>query len=338
MQFLSPWFLLGALAVGVPIWLHLIRREQAVRVPFSSLMFLRRIPIKSFSRQRLKYLLLFSLRTLAILLIALAFARPYLPTASRLLASGAEGKHVVILLDTSLSMQHGDRWQRALGAAREAVSGLAERDRAQIITFSSDFQIHNLPGADKSQLRAVLDGGIRPEASTTSYAQAFRAVERIAEDVREPLSVVLISDLQESGLGTASQQVAIPAVGELRLVDVGQPDAPNWRVEGVRSRRSVFRSRYPERLPVVIRGFNTPETTKEVILSLGEKILERKSVLVPASGVATAVFESFDVPNGNNRGEVRILPGDLLAADDAFHFTLEPREHYRILFLLEAGE
>src|SRR3990172_6742022 len=47
MGFLSPWFLLGTLAVGVPLWVHLIRREQAVRLPFSSLMFLRRVPIKS---------------------------------------------------------------------------------------------------------------------------------------------------------------------------------------------------------------------------------------------------------------------------------------------------
>ena len=197
MEFLSPWFLLGALAVGVPIWLHLIRHEQAIRIPFSSLMFFRRIPVKSVSRQRLKYLLLLSLRTLAILLIALAFARPYFPGALRLLASGADVKHVVILLDTSLSMQYGDRWQRAVEAAREVITGMTERDRAQIITFSSDFQIQNLPTSEKAALRAVLESGIRPTASPTSYAQALRAVERIAEEAPQPLSVVLISDMQK---------------------------------------------------------------------------------------------------------------------------------------------
>ena len=62
MGLLSPWFLLGTLVVGVPLWVHLIRREQAIRLPFSSLMFLRRIPIKSVSRQRLKYFLLLSMR------------------------------------------------------------------------------------------------------------------------------------------------------------------------------------------------------------------------------------------------------------------------------------
>ena len=111
MGLLSPWFLLGTLAVGIPLWVHLIRREQAIRLPFSSLMFLRRIPIKSVSRQRLKYFLLLSMRLLIILLVTLAFARPYFPSATRPLAAGGSERHVVILLDTSMSMQYGDRWR-----------------------------------------------------------------------------------------------------------------------------------------------------------------------------------------------------------------------------------
>src|SRR3990172_7332461 len=181
MGFLSPWFLLGTLAVGVPLWVHLIRREQAVRLPFSSLMFLRRIPIKSVSRQRLKYFLLLSTRLLVVLLITLAFARLYFPSANRPLAAGGGEKHLVVLLDTSLSMQYGDRWQRALAAAREAVAGLRERDQAQIVTFASEFQVQNLPTSDKAALQAVLSKGISPTASPTSYAQAFPALDPITQ-------------------------------------------------------------------------------------------------------------------------------------------------------------
>ena len=39
MNLLSPWFLLGALAVGLPLWLHLLQRDNPVRLPFASLMF-----------------------------------------------------------------------------------------------------------------------------------------------------------------------------------------------------------------------------------------------------------------------------------------------------------
>ncbi|MBI4458689.1 MAG: BatA domain-containing protein [Acidobacteria bacterium] len=337
MQFLSPWFLLGALAVGIPIWLHLIRHEQAIRIPFSSLMFLHRIPVKSVSRQRLKYLLLLATRLLIILLIALAFARPYFPAAASLFTPTARGKQEVILLDVSLSMQFGDRWQRALDAARETIAELGEGDLAQIVTFSSDFQIQNLPSADKAVLNAILEGLV-PGSSVTSYAQAARAVERVAEDAERPLSVVLISDMQRSGMGAAPQALAFPSARELRIANVGEGDVPNWGMESVRSRPMIFNAKYPERLVVQLRGYGTPESAKEVVLSLGDRVIAKKSVQVPASGRATAVFEGFDVPLGMNRGTIRIAPPDSLVQDDTFHFALERRAPYRILFLREVLE
>ena len=338
MGFLSPWFLLGSLAVGIPIWLHLIRREQPIRLPFSSLMFFRRMPVKSVSRQRLRYYLLLATRCLVILLIALAFARPYLPFAAPAFSSTAKDKQVVVLLDTSMSMQYGDRWQRALAAARDAIAGLGERDQAQIVPFSSEYEIRNLPTSDKAALRAILEAGLSPTASPTSYTQAFRAVDKIAEDLRRPLSVILITDLQKSGIGKGAQNFPSSPLAEFKLVDVGGQDAPNWTVEGVRSHSVIYQTRYPDRMLVQVRGFSTPEVTKDVTLSLGKRVLQRKTIQVPSSGAATVAFEGFDVPLGSNQGEVRISPSDGLPLDDAFHFVLERRAPYRILFLHERDE
>ena len=219
MGLISPWFLAGALAVGIPIWVHLIRREQAMRLPFSSLMFLRRVPIKSVYRRHLKHLLLLAMRMLVILLIALAFARPYMPTSILPAIASGRDRRVAIVIDNSMSMQVGDRWERALSAAREAVRGLSERDQAQIVSFSSDFEVQSLPTSDKAALLATLDL-LTPSSSTTSYEHAFRAMERISEDSDRPVAVVLISDMQKAGLGTAAQSLAVPPVAEFKAVDV----------------------------------------------------------------------------------------------------------------------
>ena len=336
MSFLSPWFLAGALAVGIPLWVHLIRREQAIKLPFSSLMFLRRIPIKSMSRQRLKYFLLLSMRMLIILLVALAFARPYFPWMTGPLVGGGSERHGVILLDNSLSMQYGDRWERAMAAAREAIADFRDGDEAQIVTFSSEFQVLNLATSDKASLRAALEKGAAPSAATTSYSQAFRAVERIAEDARRPLSVVLISDMQKAGLAGAAQ-TALPVMADFQVVNVAEGEAPNWTIEGVRSRPAVYRSRYPDRVVVQLRGYGTPDSTKEVTFSLLGRVLQRKTVGVPASGVATVVFEGFDVPLGQNPAQIAVTPQDRLPVDDTFYFTLERREPNRVLFLRETG-
>src|SRR5258708_34610290 len=39
MGFLAPWFLAGAVAVGLPLWIHLLRFWRSTPHPFSSLMF-----------------------------------------------------------------------------------------------------------------------------------------------------------------------------------------------------------------------------------------------------------------------------------------------------------
>jgi hypothetical protein len=39
MGLLSPWFLGGLAAIGLPVWLHLLRKHKTTPLRFSSLMF-----------------------------------------------------------------------------------------------------------------------------------------------------------------------------------------------------------------------------------------------------------------------------------------------------------
>ena len=101
----SPWFLAGLAAVALPVWFHLLRKHKSTPLPFSSLMFFERRTQSSIQHRRLQYLLLFSLRTLLLVLLALAFAGPFIfggPVA----ASGGR-KLVVVAIDNSFSMRQG---------------------------------------------------------------------------------------------------------------------------------------------------------------------------------------------------------------------------------------
>ena len=77
MSFLYPAFLIGALAIAIPIVLHLLRRDVAPEVPFTAVRLLRRSPVEQTRRRRLRDLLLLAARVAALLLLAAAFARPY---------------------------------------------------------------------------------------------------------------------------------------------------------------------------------------------------------------------------------------------------------------------
>ena len=103
MSLLTPLYLLGALAVAAPIVFHLIRKQPRGSVPVSSLMFLQPSQPRITRRSRLDNWPLLLLRALALLLIAIAFARPYLPKQSANI-SHSTSRNVVLLIDTSGSM------------------------------------------------------------------------------------------------------------------------------------------------------------------------------------------------------------------------------------------
>src|SRR5579871_4712651 len=116
MGFFTPWFLAGALAVGLPVWLHLLKKHRSTPQPFSSLMFFEQHTQSSIKHRRLRYLILFTLRTLLLLLLAIAFAHPYL--TQTVLPNQRSGEVTVLAIDNSLSMRAGDLLTQAKQAAK----------------------------------------------------------------------------------------------------------------------------------------------------------------------------------------------------------------------------
>src|SRR5438874_13693000 len=101
MSLLNPFFLFGSLALAIPVLIHLVRREKSEIVPFSSLMFLLKVPKQSIRQQKMKNLLLMALRLLIVALLVTAFARPYLKQPTNTAAATSQNSGVVLLLDNS---------------------------------------------------------------------------------------------------------------------------------------------------------------------------------------------------------------------------------------------
>src|SRR5688572_28244205 len=110
MGVLNPILLVLAGAAAVPLLLHLFQRHHGPRVIFPALRYLRRAEIESARKIKLRQILLMLLRVAAVLLIALAAARPFVRAAGVSHAPTA----VVIILDNSLSSATVEGEQRVL--------------------------------------------------------------------------------------------------------------------------------------------------------------------------------------------------------------------------------
>ena len=331
MSLLSPLFLLGGLAATLPLWLHLLQRQNPVKLPFSSLMFFERRKQAALLERRFRYLLLLAARVALYVLLALVFAKPIWERPSRAVL-GSLPKFHMIVFDTSMSMGFEGRRDNAAAEAESIVNAMESGDAAQILANGPGVRIVTERTHDRDELVAAIRS-LQAGASRNSYGELIEAVRNLIPANSVPVEVHLISDFQQSALPARFSDVALPSIATLVPHNIADPEAPNWTLESVKGSSRLYGVGQKARIEVTVAGFGTVPARKNVALRLGGKRVDDRSVDVPASGRASVVFEGFDVPKGNTRAEVVLESGDALELDDRRLVVFANTEPAPILFL-----
>ncbi len=333
MGLLAPWFLAGAVAIGLPVWLHLLRRRHSPPRDFSSLMLFERRTESSVRQRRLRYWLLLTLRCLVLAALALAFARPYLERAT---AVGGGRRRVVLALDDSFSMRQGDRMRRAKTQALEQLNRVGPRERVQVIAFSAGVRVLGDADGDPAAARAAIQS-LEATDSHGSYGELVRALRTLAQAAREPVEAHLFTDLQASALPATVNDLALPPGVRLHLHPVAEQAADNWSVEAVKAPACVYRQG-PLRIEATVAGFSSQAAQRRVTVWIGGRMVDSREATTPARGRTTVEFTLPELRHGVHRGEVRIEPPDAFPDDDRRLFAIERADPHPALFVHEARD
>lgn len=337
MGFLAPWFLAGLAALGVPVFVHLLRKHVTIPRPVSSLMFFERGTQSSTRHRRLRYLLLFALRFALLLLVVLAFADPFV----RRPAADANGRLLLIVLDDSFSMRAGTRFAEAKQQALAVLAAKTHSQKAQVMALGGQLEVLTQPITDGAQLRSALES-IQPEDGHANFGEVGRSIRAMSETVHGPIDLHLFSDMQRTAMPANFADMVLPPNVTLVLhaVAKGAPP-PNWTVESVSAPAELADPKDPKRsrLQAVVAGFGTQAAETTVSLVMNGKTIATRKVEVPANGRATVEFAPLDVGYGFNRCEVRIEGGgDGFPADDASRFVIRRSDPERVLFVHTARD
>ena len=331
MGFLSPWFLAGVAAVGLPIWLHLLRQFKRTPQPFSSLMFFEKRVQSSVKHRRLRYLVLLAMRIGLLVLLALAFANPFVNRTSEL---AGRRKLTIIAIDRSFSMRDGSRMAEAKAEAHRIVNGMRAPVLGQVVALDSHVENLTPPEVDRGALNAAIES-IGADDSASSFGEFTRVLRLMDQTSAMRLEAHLISDMQQTSM-PGFRDLQLGPHTALELHPVGRRDAPNWAVESVTTSAHVYDPAHT-RLTATVTGWQTPPEARRVTLLLDGKAVASKDVTVPPNGRAQVQFLAFDVPYGSHRGQVRLEPHDGLPNDDAFLFAVERTDPGKVLFLYSSG-
>jgi len=210
MSFLAPLFLLGGLTIALPVLFHLVRRSSREKLVFSSLMFLKPTPPRLTRRNRLENIFLLLLRCLAICILALGFARPFLQKPMATAPLNDAGAQIVLLVDTSASMKRENAWSEALAKAEAALKKTTVADQVAILAFDDQVrtvisfeQWAAMNASERPSLAAQRLAESKPTWHATHLGNALIAAADTIEDAgkrEQPVGarrIVLITDLQE---------------------------------------------------------------------------------------------------------------------------------------------
>jgi hypothetical protein len=229
MGLLQAGFLAAMAALAIPVLVHLLSRWQVRRLEFGTMQFLQEVIHDSAHRRRIRRWLLLTTRMILVALLALLFARPFIPER----ASHDSDPLRLILVDRSASMTMPGQSGRLLDDAISAGIDAANQAGADTVVQWAWFDRH---------VEAIPAGTSRPKPPRTTsggtdyFAALSWARDRLAARPASDAELVLITDLQQSGMAgemVSASELGFPRDVPVKIIDVGRTAANNLAIVNV---------------------------------------------------------------------------------------------------------
>ena len=339
MTFLNPLVLLGLAAAAIPIVVHLFNFRRPRRVDFSTLRFLREVERQSMRRVRIRQWLLLALRTLAIVCLVLAFARPSQTGALAGVFADGAARSVALVVETSLSASlrsaDGEILEQAQALAEGLIRASERGDERVVVPTAPE------PGALPTRFVTPEPGldavaALRPQPGADVLTGAVARAASLLEGALHPRrEIVVVSDLQRSML-TDSAAVGLPDDVDLTLVPVGGRRPANTAVTAVRVLSRIVEPGRPVEIEATVARWGGSAGAVGATLSLDGRPVGEAAVDVAPGRPGTVRFTVTPPARGWLAGEVRIEP-DAAEWDDARYFALRVPPPPRVLLVTGEG-
>ena len=310
---------------------------------FSTLSFLNELKKSTIRKIRIKQYLLMALRALAVLFLALALARPFLPPTLTGSSSSETPKAVGILIDNSASMSRigarGPLIEQAQQVATTIVKGARSDDRFLIALTNGESSVTNLQGASRaletiSNVEAGNTGNFISESLGLLY-------ERLQQSAMEQAIVYLITDGQKSQLQKL-ENLNIEKQNEnkqvsFQLVELGKAAQQNLAVAEISLKSRMLSKNSPVTLQVEVENVGEVEAVNQFVsLEIEDRMAGQYKVNLGPGESREFLFEIVPDKVGDISGRV-VLDGDEITYDNSRFFVIRiPKS--RSVLLLTGGE
>ena len=341
MNFLNPFFLIGLLAVAIPILIHLINLHRPQKVYFSTLTFFQTLKKSTIRRIRIKQYLLMALRAVAVLMLALALARPFLPPAISGSPGGSseEPKAIVVMVDNSPSMARigveGPLIEQAKVIAATVIDGARPDDRFIVTTTNGSPDVPSLTGS----LRAKELIGEVETSNTGNYtAEMFGLLfQQLRQIPFKEAVIYVITDGQQSQftgleeLKNSTRKVNKPV--SLQMVRLKGAEQQNLAITSLALESQMLSKDAPFSIGVEVTNVGEAAASNQFVsLETGDRMVGQYQVELEPGQSQAFSYEVVPDGGGDVSGRV-ILEGDEVTYDNSRYFVVRIPETRSVLLV-----
>jgi hypothetical protein len=330
MNLLHLWpIYVGAAALALPVVVHWLTRPRPVKLPLSTLRFVRQSIEQRRAKQRLRDFLVLALRTTAILLLALALARPLVGDRSAASAGAAGEVSRVLIVDVSQSMAAGSSGVATFERARSKAAEFLEYQpglRANLILAGAapqpifDGLSTNLQALrDDLQRARTLPERLNVQAALNLASQLLATVPSTTGAQYE---VVIVSDMQRTNWAAPDFSV-LPADAVVQIESM----APREPLANLAIRRAGVSGAASQdkaaRVEIEIANYTPAARPVACEVVLGDAVY-RLEGNCPAQSTLVLAQEVTSAADGWQDGWAQLVDvDDALAADNRRAFVVE---------------
>jgi len=347
MSFLNPLLLTGLLAVAIPVIIHIINLRRPQKVSFSTLAFFKKLQESTIKRIKIKKLLLLAVRLAAVICLALALARPFLPPVFSFTADSSEPRQIGIMIDNSPSMaaidEKGPHIEQARQLAKDIVEMAKEGDSFFIQTTNGEARSGSAVSGSRAtelidEIKVVQKGNyLKQHLSQLKQAQR--------QSASAPGTIYIISDGQKSQLRPLINEKELNEADEsdkanmrVQLIAVGKADQRNLAVSKLTQKSRLISKNNPVNIEVEVTNFSEAAVSNQFVsLTVeGEMAGQYRTDLEPGQST-TFAFEIIPRKTGTVTGKV-VLDGDDITFDNNYYFSLKVPEKRSVLLVQDDSE
>ena len=262
-------------------------------------------------KKKLKYLLLLAARIALLVLLAVAFAKPFITRPPTVVTSTEAGTRLLVI-DTSASMAREGVFPQAMSSARRAIDGAPADALIQIVAANAGVEVLGALTNDKAAARATLET-LAPTTLRVDVGEAMGALERLAAGLPAPVELHFVSDFQASAMPVRFSDAVPGGVASFTPHVVGTGEPFNWSISYVRDSA--------DGIEVGLNGSGDRERVGDVDLSVNGTVVE--SLGLSQTGPLSLMFDSPNYEAGANRVALRINTDDDFAADNQWFHVVD---------------